>query len=1127
LKTKLKILHLEDTATDAELVERELKKGNIQFEKLVVGNKAAFEKALNDFAPDIIISDHTLPSFDSLEAIKMLKQKGIEIPIILVSATVSDEFAVDVMKAGADDYIIKDRLHRLPQAILNAMEKFSLKRAKEAKIEELITSQFHLKEAQAIAKLGSWETDLQTFNVKWSDEIHRIFETDPETFQVTHEVFLQFTHPDDRTKVNEAFENSINSQTINSIEHRILTAKGSLKHVIENWRIFQDDNGKPIRALGTCQDITKQKIAEEEITKLSLVARKTSNAVIITDAEEKIQWVNDAFTQMTGFELNEIMGKKPSAFLQGPETNPEIVSYMRRKISKNQTFQCDIINYSKLGKKYWTNIKCQPEFDPSGKLTGFFSIQTDITKQKEAEQAIAKLTERMTLATNSAKIGIWDWDIVNDHIIWDKIMYQIFGIAEDKFSDPFLARTAIIHADDLEDENANIQKALSGGSKFDSEFRVIWPDKTIRYIKGDAMVIRDPSGNALRMIGTNLDITENKRLEKAVKTERDEFFEMFSKAPSAIGMLKGAAHVYEMANPLYLQITGKKDIIGKTVAEVFPEVIEQGFVSLLDHVYKTGETHAGTEVLIKLDVEGNGELTDFYMDFIYQAYRNSEGEIEGVFFFHNDITKQVVSRKKIEESEKRYRQIVETAQEGIWKIDEFNKTTFVNQKLCEILEYTKDEILGKEVYNFMDEEGKQIAEKLIQDRQSGKAGNHDFKFISKSGKKMWTSISANPIFNDEGKYKGSLAMLSNITEKKKLEAVLDKSNRLARIGSWEIDVASETVFWSDITKEIREVKADFVPKLSAGIGNYSEGENKEIITQRLQQCIDNGIPWDEELELTTFKGNVKWVRTLGEAEFVNGKCIKVYGSLQDITERKTAENERVKMIADIVQRNSDLEQFSYIVSHNLRAPVANILGLGDLLEQEDYTPEVKNNFLEALLDNVKRLDVVISDLNSILQVKGNLDTKKEKVILNELVDSIKSSIQNIIEKEKAEITTNFDVPAIHTVQSYLHSIFYNLIVNSIKYSKPGMPPQIVIRSELKEGSVVLTFEDNGLGIDLVKKREDVFGLYKRFHHQIEGKGMGLFLVKTQVELLGGKISIESKVNAGTKFTITMEKTILN
>lgn len=123
MKTKLKILHLEDIPTDAELVERELKKGEIQFEKLVVDNKLDFKKALKEFVPDIIISDHTLPSFDSIEAIKIIKHQKIKIPFILVTATVSDEYAVEVMKAGADDYILKDRLHRLPKAVESAMEK--------------------------------------------------------------------------------------------------------------------------------------------------------------------------------------------------------------------------------------------------------------------------------------------------------------------------------------------------------------------------------------------------------------------------------------------------------------------------------------------------------------------------------------------------------------------------------------------------------------------------------------------------------------------------------------------------------------------------------------------------------------------------------------------------------------------------------------------------------------------------------------------------------------------------------------------------------------------------------------------------------------------------------------------
>src|ERR1700744_5216028 len=119
----LKILHLEDMATDAELVHYTLKKGELPFERLVVDNRADYEQALKNFAPHIILSDHSLPSFNSLDDLKLLKESGLDVPFILVTATISEEFAVEIMKEGAADYILKDRMKRLPNAIQNALEK--------------------------------------------------------------------------------------------------------------------------------------------------------------------------------------------------------------------------------------------------------------------------------------------------------------------------------------------------------------------------------------------------------------------------------------------------------------------------------------------------------------------------------------------------------------------------------------------------------------------------------------------------------------------------------------------------------------------------------------------------------------------------------------------------------------------------------------------------------------------------------------------------------------------------------------------------------------------------------------------------------------------------------------------
>jgi signal transduction histidine kinase len=234
--------------------------------------------------------------------------------------------------------------------------------------------------------------------------------------------------------------------------------------------------------------------------------------------------------------------------------------------------------------------------------------------------------------------------------------------------------------------------------------------------------------------------------------------------------------------------------------------------------------------------------------------------------------------------------------------------------------------------------------------------------------------------------------------------------------------------------------------------------------------------------------------------------------------------QKEKMTADLIQRNKDLEQFTYIISHNLRAPVANIIGLSYRLQQVDLADDIKKQIAGGLSTSVKKLDEVIRDLNDILKVRQKVDESKQLINLTQFASDIHLSIEKMIENENAVIVWNFsEVDEILTIKSYLHSIFYNLISNSLKYRQPGIPPAIEIRSQKLNNKIILLFKDNGLGIDLRNLSDHVFGLYKRFHtDRAEGKGIGLYMVKTQVESMGGKISISSEVNKGTEFKIEFE-----
>ena len=249
---------------------------------------------------------------------------------------------------------------------------------------------------------------------------------------------------------------------------------------------------------------------------------------------------------------------------------------------------------------------------------------------------------------------------------------------------------------------------------------------------------------------------------------------------------------------------------------------------------------------------------------------------------------------------------------------------------------------------------------------------------------------------------------------------------------------------------------------------------------------------------------------------VIGFCLSAY----DITRRKLMELERQKMIDDLVQRNTDLEQFSYIVSHNLRAPIANIKGLLNLLATPiDET--TTRNMLGGIDMAAQRVDEVIHDLNHILQTRREVTEPYSNVNLQTLVKKVVSGIPHLINESGTTITTNFEeAENIKAIPGYMTSIFHNLITNGIRYAQPGRAPRMHISSHVNKGTLQLRFKDNGTGIDLTKYRNQLFGLYKRFHQDLEGKGIGLFMTKTQVEVMNGRIDVTSNPGEGSEFILT-------
>ncbi len=354
------------------------------------------------------------------------------------------------------------------------------------------------------------------------------------------------------------------------------------------------------------------------------------------------------------------------------------------------------------------------------------------------------------------------------------------------------------------------------------------------------------------------------------------------------------------------------------------------------------------------------------------------------------------------------------------------------------------------------------------------------------------------------------------------EANLKKAQAIAHLSNWEIDLVQNSIKWSDELYNILEIKKDKTNPSTDLFFSFIHPDDIGIVRKDVSETQVNFSDTSSECRLLMKDGSIKYVFLQRKIELDNNKKpIRLYGTLQDITERKKTEKKQKKLTSDLIQRNRDLEQFTFIVSHNLRAPMANIMGIATILQDETLTTQEQKELLQGLSLSISGLDIIIKDINSILQVKDEVNEKKEIISFTKLVKNILNSIRTLIEKHDVIIKPDFsDVDEIFSLKVYMHSIFYNLIVNSIKYCKPDETPIIEIKSKKENEKLIITFKDNGLGIDMKTKGDKVFGLYKRFHTHVEGKGMGLFMVKTQVEALGGTITVASELNKGSEFTLT-------
>lgn len=304
---------------------------------------------------------------------------------------------------------------------------------------------------------------------------------------------------------------------------------------------------------------------------------------------------------------------------------------------------------------------------------------------------------------------------------------------------------------------------------------------------------------------------------------------------------------------------------------------------------------------------------------------------------------------------------------------------------------------------------------------------------------------------------------------------------------------------------------------SRPINDFVYKEDKEI-TNKVRNDLTRSIPLHNfENRYQTKNGEVVWLSWTSLP--VDSKEL-VYAIAKDVTHRKKLEEDRMAMLENLAKTNKELKTFNLTASHDLRSPLNGLISVFELLDTSRINDQESRELMEVLKLTGENLKETLNNYVDILSQKLGEKTKLEEVNLEESLNQVLDSIRSLVQTSGATIKTDFsETKTVRFNRRYMESIYLNLVTNAIKYAKEDTPPVISIYSEIRDSETYLNIADNGVGFDMDKVNDKIFGLHETFHNHHDSKGVGLYLVKNHITSLGGSIDVESKVDMGSRFII--------
>jgi|GEM_PF-1959612 len=975
-----------------------------------------------------------------------------------------------------------------------------------------------LLKTEMTSRTYSWHWNAKTGKLRFSEAFYKFLGVPPTSLN-SIDLLYSFIHDNDKEHFRLAHTYLTQNPDKFEFPFRIKTSSGSFRTCLLKGERQGNGTGDDDKGMfGHVIDITEKIELEESLKESEKLFRNAFEhspvGMALISSDLCYMKVNTSFCEVLGYNERELLQLRVTDVTHPDDSVVTLQCFADLQSGKIKSCNHEKRYFNKQKEIIWASVSCSAITDAQDRFLYFVVQVQDITERKRVEVAFKKRKQEYQSLFEHNPDAVFSVKADGQFLTANKAACDLFGKTnQDLVSGNFydfsrVEERALISAVFQESETGRGQNL---------EIEIL----RMNFIPAQVHIttipiVVDGQIDGIYCIAKNL--TEKHRLEKTVQVERERFFKMFTIAPVSMSILKGPLHIFEKANDVYHTLSGRSNIIGKPVRDVFPEAEGQGIFELMDQVYSTGEAYTANERLIQIDVNADGIKEDIYLNFMFQPFKNSEGQVEGIFFFGVDISAEVLARKKIEEREKQYFDLIENLPAAVFTTDRESNLQIYNKAAVSLWgsvprpgEFWRNswDIYAPDGLP-VDDADSPVSQALSKKRplQCG-----EMAIIRSDGNTRFVRPFPSPLLDANGNVTGVISVMIDITEGKETEEELKKLSLIAKR-------TTNAIIITDPNGKIEWVNEGFT--------RLTEFEFHEVLDKELKSLIpaydpDRGgkvavyvneqlrrqLPFECELLKQTKTGKPIWVEVQGQPVFdANGNLINYFQVEADITERKNAYEELVKKENEIrafaKQLNQVLEDERSRIAREIHDEFGQQLtGLKMSLSVLQKLKARDDTFEETLREMRAGLENTIQSLRE-------FSTELRPAILDTLgmIPSIEWLVREFEKKTGIRCDLRVKVQD-HTFDKSISTTYFRICQEALtNITKHAQATKTMVEITQLDGKLSLMIADDGKGITSDKMNNPY--------------SMGLLGMRERAKLIGADLSISSQKDAGTSIKIIVK-----